>query len=39
MPHPFASGLDRPFGIAFCPPGSNPQWVYVATINSVIRYP
>jgi glucose/arabinose dehydrogenase len=35
----FADGLDRPFGIAFYPPGPNPQWVYVANTNSVIRYP
>ncbi len=35
----FAEGLDRPFGIAFYPLGSNPQWVYVANTDSVIRYP
>jgi glucose/arabinose dehydrogenase len=35
----FAEGLDRPFGIAFYPPGDNPQWVYVANTNSVVRYP
>jgi len=35
----FADGLDRPFGIAFYPVGPNPQWVYVATTNSVVRYP
>ncbi len=35
----FASGLDGPFGIAFYPPGADPQWVYVATVNSVIRFP
>lgn len=26
----FASGLNYPFGIAFYPPGRDPQWVYVA---------
>ncbi len=26
----FASGLNKPFGIAFYPPGNAPQWVYVA---------
>ncbi len=26
----FATGLRRPFGIAFYPPGADPQWVYVA---------
>ncbi|MGH9400844.1 MAG: PQQ-dependent sugar dehydrogenase [Terriglobia bacterium] len=35
----FASGLDRPFGIAFYPLGPNPQWVYVGNTNSVVRFP
>jgi len=35
----FAEGLDRPFGIAFYPAGPNPQWVYIANANSVVRYP
>jgi glucose/arabinose dehydrogenase len=35
----FAEGLDRPFGIAFYPPGKNPQWVYVANNNSLVRFP
>ncbi len=35
----FAAGLSGPFGIAFYPPGPNPQWVYVANINSVVRFP
>ena len=35
----FASGLEGPFGIAFYPPGPDPQWVYVANTNSVIRFP
>ena len=35
----FADGLNRPFGIAFYPPGSNPKWVYVANNNSVVRFP
>ena len=35
----FADGLDRPFGIAFYPSGENPQWVYVANNNSVVRFP
>jgi glucose/arabinose dehydrogenase len=34
----FASGLDRPFGIAFYPVGVHPQWVYVATNNQVLRF-
>ncbi|SDU15755.1 hypothetical protein SAMN05444156_2306 [Verrucomicrobium sp. GAS474] len=34
----FATGLDRPFGIAFYPPGPDPQWLYVANNNEVVRY-
>jgi glucose/arabinose dehydrogenase len=35
----FASGLKRPYGIAFYPPGPNPQWVYVGDTNELIRFP
>jgi len=35
----FASGLNRPFGIAFFPAGSDPQWIYVANTDSVVRFP
>ena len=35
----FADGLDRPFGIAFYPPGNDPKWIYVANNNSVVRFP
>ncbi|MET4797864.1 glucose/arabinose dehydrogenase [Bradyrhizobium sp. LB11.1] len=35
----FASGLNRPFGIAFFPNGDNPQWVYIANAGSVVRFP
>lgn len=35
----FASGLTQPFGIAFYPNGADPQWVYVANTNSVVRFP
>jgi glucose/arabinose dehydrogenase/cytochrome c2 len=35
----FAAGLDRPFGIAFYPPGPEPRWVYVAETNAVVRFP
>jgi glucose/arabinose dehydrogenase len=35
----FASGLRQPFGIAFYPPGPEPQWVYVANTDSVVRFP
>jgi len=34
----FAEGLSQPFGIAFYPPGPNPQWVYVANTDSVVRF-
>src|SRR5918998_1862543 len=34
----FVSGLDRPFGIAFHPPGADPQYVYVANTGSVVRF-
>lgn len=35
----FASNLNLPFGIAFYPLGSNPQWVYVGNTDSVVRFP
>jgi hypothetical protein len=35
----FASGLKYPFGIAFYPPGAEPQWVYVAETDAVVRFP
>jgi glucose/arabinose dehydrogenase len=33
----FASGLHGPFGIAFYP-ADNPEWVYVANTDSVVRF-
>ncbi len=35
----FAEKLRQPFGIAFYPPGPNPEFVYVANTDSVIRFP
>ena len=35
----FASGLARPYGMAFWPSGANPQYLYVAGVNSVVRIP
>jgi glucose/arabinose dehydrogenase len=35
----FATGLNQPYGIAFYPPGDNPQWVYVGNTDSVVRFP
>ena len=34
----FATGLDRPWGIAFYP-AANPQWVYVGNAGSLVRFP
>ncbi len=35
----FATGLRNNFGIAFYPPGNNPQYVYVGNTDSVVRFP
>jgi glucose/arabinose dehydrogenase len=35
----FATGLKQPFGIAFYPPGPDPQYIYVANTDSVVRFP
>lgn len=35
----FATGLRQPFGIAFYPPGPDPEFVYVANTDSVVRFP
>jgi glucose/arabinose dehydrogenase/cytochrome c553 len=35
----FVSGLTRPYGIAFYPPGPNPQWVYIGNTDAVVRVP
>jgi len=34
----FAKGLHQPYGINFYP-ATDPQWVYVANSNSVVRFP
>jgi glucose/arabinose dehydrogenase len=34
----FAMGLRQPYGIAFYPPGDDPQWVYIGNTNSVVRF-
>ena len=31
--------LNKPFGIAFYPPGNEPQFLYVANTDGVIRFP
>jgi glucose/arabinose dehydrogenase len=35
----FVGGLDQPFGLAFYPPGPNPQYLYVANTNDLRRFP
>jgi glucose/arabinose dehydrogenase len=35
----FATGLSRPFGIAFHPVGADPKYVYVGNTDSVVRFP
>ena len=35
----FASGLSRPYGMALWPAGPNPKYLYVANVNSVVRFP
>jgi glucose/arabinose dehydrogenase/cytochrome c2 len=34
----YSHGLSLPFGLAFYPNAKNPQWLYVAETNRVIRY-
>ena len=31
--------MKRPYGIAFYPPGPDPQWVYIGSENEVVRFP
>jgi glucose/arabinose dehydrogenase len=35
----YARGLSKPFGIAFYPLGPDPEWVYVANTDGVVRFP
>ncbi len=35
----FVTGLDRPYGIAFYPPGPNPEYLYVGDTGAVLRFP
>jgi glucose/arabinose dehydrogenase len=34
----FVTGLKQPYGIAFYPPGPNPQYIYIGNTNAVVRY-
>ena len=35
----FAEVAERPFGISFFPAGPNPKFVYIASMNEVVRFP
>jgi glucose/arabinose dehydrogenase len=35
----FSSDLNLPFGIAFYPPGPDPQWLYVGNTDGIVRFP
>jgi glucose/arabinose dehydrogenase len=35
----FAEHLHQPFGIAFYPPGPNPQYIYIGNTDSIVRFP
>jgi len=35
----FVEGLNRPYGIAFYPPGNDPQWIYIGNTDAVVRFP
>lgn len=35
----FLDGLNQPFGIAFYPLGPNPEYIYVANTDAVLRWP
>lgn len=35
----FANGLNQPYGIAFYPPGPNPEWLYIGDNDAVLRFP
>jgi glucose/arabinose dehydrogenase len=34
----FATGLEKPFGLAFYPPGPSPEYLYVANTNGIVRF-
>lgn len=34
----FTTGLHEPYGMVFYPRGRDPQWLYVANTDSVVRY-
>jgi len=38
-PQVFATGLYKPYGIAFYPVTGTPQWVYIANADGIVRFP
>ena len=36
---PLPPDSEQPFGIAFYPPGADPQWIYIADTDAVMRFP
>lgn len=34
----YAQDLDEPFGLAFYPPGPDPEYLYVGTVGAVLRF-
>jgi glucose/arabinose dehydrogenase len=38
LSRPGSTGLKLPFGIAFYPNNNDPEWVYVANTDSVVRF-
>jgi glucose/arabinose dehydrogenase len=34
----FVTGLKQPYGIAFYPPGPNPQYIYLGATGEIVRY-
>jgi len=34
----FATGLKHPYGLAFYPPGPDPQWLYVGSTAELVRF-
>jgi glucose/arabinose dehydrogenase len=35
----FLAGLNQPFGIAFYPPGAEPNFIYIANTDAIVRLP
>jgi glucose/arabinose dehydrogenase/cytochrome c5 len=35
----FAQRLNKPYGIAFYPPGKDPQWIYIGNTDALVKFP